>query len=148
MQSFIGQVKFLRRFIPSFVEIPMNITNMLRKEHEIKWTPDAREDFGDIKNALTEALVPVSQDFSKDFLIFSYASEHMVARVLLQKNDHNPEQPIEFFSKVLRDVELKYDIMEKQAYALIISLKDFRVYIFHSHIIPYVPISIVKSILT
>ena len=38
--------------------------------------------------------------------------------------------------------------MEKQAYALVKSLKDFRIYILHSHIISYVPCIIVKSILT
>ena len=31
IQSFLGQVNFLRRFVPSFAEILMNITNMLRK---------------------------------------------------------------------------------------------------------------------
>ena len=36
VQSFIGQVNFLKRFIPSFAEILMNITNMLKKDHEIK----------------------------------------------------------------------------------------------------------------
>ena len=106
------------------------------------------EDFGYIKKALTEAPVLVSMDFSKYFLIFSYASEHMVARVLLQKNDQNAKLPRALFSKVLRDGELKYDIMEKQAYALIKSLKDFRVYILHSHILPYVPSNIVKIILS
>ena len=49
MQSFIGKVNFLRRFIPSFADILMNITNMLKKEHEIKWTIDARRSFRDIK---------------------------------------------------------------------------------------------------
>ena len=38
--------------------------------------------------------------------------------------------------------------MEKQAYALVKALKDFRIYILHSHIISYVPSSVVKSILT
>ena len=38
--------------------------------------------------------------------------------------------------------------MEKHAYALVKSLKDFRVYILHSHIITYVPNSIMKGILT
>ena len=38
--------------------------------------------------------------------------------------------------------------MEKQAYALVKSLKDFRVYVLHSHIIAYVPSNVVKSILT
>ena len=35
IQSFLGQVNFLRRFIPNFAEILMNITNMLKKGHEI-----------------------------------------------------------------------------------------------------------------
>ena len=65
---------------------------------------------------------------------------------MLQRNSHNVEQPA-FFSKVLRDGELKYDIMEKQAHALVKSLKYFRVYVLHSHIIAYVPSNVVKSIL-
>ena len=68
--------------------------------------------------------------------------------VLLQKNDRGEEHPIAFFSKILRDGELKYDIMEKQAYALVKALNDFRIYILHSHIIAYVPSSVVKIILT
>ena len=58
------------------------------------------------------------------------------------------EQPISFFSKALRDAPLKYNIMEKQAYALIKALKDFRVYILHSHTIAYVPNIVVKEILS
>ena len=48
---------------------------------------------------------------------------------------------------MLRDGKLKYDIMEKQAYSLIKSLKDFRLYVLLSQIITYVPSSIVKGIL-
>ena len=73
----------------------------------------------------------VSPYFTKYFLVFSYASEHNIAAVLLQKNNENMEQPIAFFSKMLRDGELKYDIMEKPAYALVKALKYFRVYILH-----------------
>jgi hypothetical protein len=47
----------------------------------------------------------------------------------------------------LRDAELKYDIMEKQAYALVKALKSFRVYVFHSKVIAYVPSASVKEIL-
>ena len=48
---------------------------------------------------------------------------------------------------MLRDGELKYDIMEKQAYDLIKALKDFIIYILHSHIIAHVPSATVKGIL-
>lgn len=57
------------------------------------------------------------------------------------------EQPIAFFSKYLRHATLKYNIMEKQALVLLKSIKDFRAYILYSHIISYVPNSIVKDIL-
>ena len=121
---------------------------MLKKDHEIKRTIDARIYFKDIEHATTEALVLVSWYFSKYLLIFSYAFDQTIVGVLLQKINQNVEQPIAFFSKVLRYGELKYDIMEKQAYALIKSLKYFRVYVLHSHVIAYVPSNVVKGILT
>ena len=68
--------------------------------------------------------------------------------VLLQKNDEGLDHPIAFFSKTLRDVELKYDPIEKQAYALIKSLKTFRIYILHAKVIAYVPSAAMKDVLT
>jgi hypothetical protein len=48
----------------------------------------------------------------------------------------------------LRDAELKYDIMERQAFSLVKALKFFRVYVLHSKVIAYVPSSAIKDILT
>ena len=81
-------------------------------------------------------------------MIYSFASEHIVAGVLLQKNEEGHEQPIAFLSKTLRDAPFKYNILEKQAFALIKALKDFRVYIIHSHSVADVPLVAVKDILT
>jgi len=91
--------------------------------------------------------VLISPDYSKDFLIFSFASFDTVAVVLLQTNDAGKEKPIAYFSRSLRDAEDKYDIMEKQAYALVKALKEFRAYVLQSKIIAYVPSVIVKDIL-
>jgi hypothetical protein len=57
------------------------------------------------------------------------------------------EKPISFFSRALRDAEVKYDIMEKQAYALVKYLKYLGVYVLHSKIIEYVPSASMKDIL-
>ena len=43
--------------------------------------------------------------------------EDTIVGVLLQKNFEGFEQPIAFMSRALQDSELKYTIMEKQAYA-------------------------------
>ena len=67
---------------------------------------------------------------------------------MLQKNDGGIEHPMAFFSKTLRDAELRYELIEKQAYDLIKSLKAFRIYILHSKVIAYVPLASVKAFLT
>ena len=61
----------------------MNITNMLKKGHELKWNTEARQSFWEIKKAISDAPVLVSPDFTKDFLVFSYASEYTIIVVLL-----------------------------------------------------------------
>jgi hypothetical protein len=131
----------------NFAELVKNITTMLTKENEVKWIAKSINYFDQIKKALTEAPVLIGPDYSKDFLIFSFASFDTVVDVLLQRNDEGLEKPISFFNKELRDAEIKYDIMEKQTYALVRDIKAFRVYVLHSKIIAYVPSAFVKDIL-
>jgi hypothetical protein len=135
------------RFVSNFVELVKHITIVLRKGNEVKWTAQSKESFNQIKKALTEAPVLISPNYSKDFMIFFFASFDTVAIFLLQKNDAGLEQPISFFSRALRDAEVKYDIMEKHTYSLVKSLKYFRVYVLHSKIIAYIPSTFVKDIL-
>jgi hypothetical protein len=123
------------------------ITDMLNKNNEVKWAVEAKVLFAHIKKFINEAPVLSSPGYLKDFLIFSFSSEHIVAVVLIQKNEEGFKQPIAFFSKSLRDAELRYDIIEKQAYAMVKVLKAFRTYVLHSKVIAYVPTSSVKDIL-
>jgi hypothetical protein len=148
VQSFLEKIIFLIRFIRNLTEIIKHITYMLRKGNKIKWNLKARKSFEDIKVALTKAPVLSSPYFTKDFILFSFASEHTIVGVLLQKHDQNFENPIAYFRRMLMDSPLRYEIMEKQAYTLIKSLKELRTYIFHFHVISYVPSNSVKDILT
>jgi hypothetical protein len=148
VKSFLGKVKFLRRFIPNLAEIIKHITCMLRRGNKIKWNPEARNSFEDIKVALTKYPVLASLYFTKYFILFSFTSEHTIVDVLLQKDNQDFEKPIAYFSRMLRDSPLRYEIMEKQEYALVKSLKEFRTYILHSHAIAYIPNNSVKDILT
>jgi len=43
--SFLGRINFLRRFIPNFVEIIKLITDMLKKDNEVKWTKESKASF-------------------------------------------------------------------------------------------------------
>jgi hypothetical protein len=121
---------------------------MLKKDTKIRWNNDSKQSFKQVKHALTQAPILISPDYTKDFYLFSFASEHTIAIMLLQKNSEGYEQPIAFFNKALRDAALNYNIMEKQYFALVKAIKDFRVSILHSHTIAYVPNVVVKDILT
>eukprot|EP00253_Pinus_taeda_P011791 PITA_11791 len=146
IQSFNGKLNFLCRFIPNLAEHLREITNMLKKDSEIRWTEGAVKSFNLIKVILSLAPTLISPDYTQYFILFSFASEHTLAAVLMQKRD-GVERPIAFFSRIIRDGALNYNIIEKQALALIKALKDFRVYILNSHVLAYVPNAAVKDVL-
>ena len=54
VQVFLGQINFLRRFIPNYAEIVRHITDMQKKNNEVKWSQESREAFSRIKNAFAE----------------------------------------------------------------------------------------------
>jgi hypothetical protein len=86
IQSFLGTINFIRRFISNFAELTKHITSMLRKNSEVKWTEEAKHSFNAIKEAIMKASVLISPDFAKEFYIFSFASKDTIASVLLQRN--------------------------------------------------------------
>ena len=85
---------------------------MLKKDSMVKWTKDAMKSFNLVKYALSTASVLISPNHTQDFILFSFASEHTMATVLMQKRDQL-EKPIAFLSRKIRDVALRYNIIEK-----------------------------------
>lgn len=102
--------------------------------------------FNLVKLALSSAPIFISLDYSWDFILFSFSSEHTMAVVLTQKRDQL-KKPISFFNRTIRDAALKYNIIEKQALALVKALKYFQVYILHADILAYIPNAVVKDVL-
>jgi hypothetical protein len=147
IQSFLRTINFIRRFIANFAKLTKHITCMLRKNSEVRWTEEAKHSFNAIKKAIITTPVLISANFDKEFYIFSFASKDTNAVVLLQRNVDDQEQSVAFFSKVLRDAEVKYEPLENQAYALIKSLKASRIYILQAKVIAYVPSRSVKDVL-
>lgn len=64
------RINFLRKFIPNYVEIVKSITDMLRKENEVKWHTTFRDSFTRIKEALVESLVLISREYSIPLYIY------------------------------------------------------------------------------
>jgi hypothetical protein len=142
----LGKIGFVRRYTPNFAEIVKPITDMLKKGHDLIWSEEAKQAFENIKQALSHSPILASPDYSRDFQIFSFASDHTIACVLLQKMDGHDQQ-IAYMSRSLQGSELKYKPMEKHAYAMVKGLAHFRLSFWNSHIVAYVHFLEVKYIL-
>jgi hypothetical protein len=116
---------------------PINV--LLKKEQRFMWKSDTQEVFNNIKGAITTAPVLISPDFQRYFIIYSFATEIVVASFLTQNNIKGEELPISFMSKTLHDYELRYSKLEKKTLVLVKVVMHFRTYILKSHVIAYVP---------
>jgi hypothetical protein len=103
LQSFLGKINFIRRFVPNFVEKIKPLSALLKKDVAFRWGDETNRSFEDIKNAISQDPVLISPDFSRDYIIFSFASQDTIAGILMQKDADNYEHPMAFMSKVLRD---------------------------------------------
>ena len=147
LQSFLGRINFVRRFIPNLATMVKPLTTMLKKSMVFAWTTEGKESFEEIKVAIASALTIINPNFEKDFILYTLGGESSISIVLTQKNDKNEEQPIAFFSEGLKEYEDKYNYVEKQALAVIRALKKFRHLLSHYKIHLLVPHASVKDFL-
>lgn len=68
-------------------------------------------------------------DLKKDFLLYTFAFDNLLAIVLTQKDKMNDECPISFMSASMQGLELNYPTINKQSYAVYRLMKNFRPYL-------------------
>ena len=108
MQSFLGQINFVKIFVPDFSQIVLPLQTMIKKNSVFKWGPIEREAFDSIKQSIINAPALSTPNFSNYFMLYTLASDSYYAAVLTQINDQNLEAPISFYSSNLLGVELNY----------------------------------------
>lgn len=86
-------------------------------------------------------------NFNKNVLLYNFASDMSLPRVVTQKDDLNNEHPISFMSASMYGPKLNYPTIEKQAYIVYKTVKLFRPYLLKNHCIVYVPHPVVFSLL-
>jgi hypothetical protein len=126
MQSFFGRINFVRRFVPDFAEIVKPLQRMIKKDVQFKWTPLEKEVFKNIKASIATAPSLRSPYFSKDFLLYTFTSDHSLAAVLMQKEEQGDEYPVAFMSIGLQGVELNYPPVDKKDFVVHKSIKQFQ----------------------
>eukprot|EP00253_Pinus_taeda_P032977 PITA_32977 len=102
MQSFLGQINFVKRFVPDFSQIILPLQTMIKKNSVFRWGSAEKEAFDSIKQSIINAPALNTPNFSNNFILYTIASTSSYAAVLTQINDHNLEAPISFYSSNLQ----------------------------------------------
>ena len=129
VRQFLGLAGYYRRFIKNFAQIAKPLTRLLQKNVTFEWDDKANEAFEALKDALCNPPVLQFPDLNQPFNITTDASGYAVGGVLSQ-GEIGKDLPIAYTSRVLRGAELTYEVYEKEALAMIHSVKIFRSYIY------------------
>ena len=147
MQSFLGQINFVRRFVPSFFEMVRPLQKLIKKDTQYHWGPLENQSFNAIEKDIIDTPPLMIPDFSQDFTLYTFASDCSYAAVLTQKNAENNEIPIDFMSSTFKGAELNYPVVDRQAYVVFKAVKHFWSYLLKSRTKVIVPYPVIRNLL-
>ena len=139
MQSFMGTINFMRRFVSDFAQIVKPLQQMVKQSVQFKWANSEKGAFDKIKTSIAHAPSLKSPNFEKDFILYTFASDDSLVAVLRQKEEGGDEYPISFMSTILQGVELNYPAVDKQDYVVFKAVKQVKPYILKNHTKVIVP---------
>ena len=103
---------------------------MTKKGTTFNWTKECNAAFKLLKEKLMEDLVLISPQVDKDYVIHCNASKYSYSGILQQTRPRTEELvPVAFFSGNFNKTQVKWNINEKEAYAIYKSVKKFTFYI-------------------
>ena len=130
LQSFIGLASYYRRFVSNFSMIASVLHQAAAgKNKKLVWTKECQEAFDILRSYLTSDTILIFPDFTRLFRLETDACNYGVGAVLSQKRDKK-YQPIAYWSRHLNKAQQNYSTIEKEALAIVMAVKHFRVYLY------------------
>ena len=130
VRSFLGLLQSFRRFVAKFSEVAAAMTNLTKKDQGIgKWNSKCDEAFEKLKEAITNAPVLVSPDWSKPFRCHISSSQTAFGGTLTQLDENGRDRDIALYSRMLSPTEFVYTANDRALLGLISFLNRFRCYL-------------------
>lgn len=147
MQSFIGQINFVKGFVPDFSRIILPLQSMIKRNYVFKWGHNEHGAFNLINYFFINSPSLATPNFYNHFILYNYSSETSYASILTQVDDEKVEAPMSLFSSNFQGAKLNYSYVEKQAFAILKSTKHFRPFLLKTHNKVIVPFSSMRNLL-
>ena len=129
LRSFLGLIGYYRRFIQDFSTHAEPLYRLSKKNVPFVWGTEQEQAFSYMKKALTSSPVLQFPDFSLPFYIQSDASDKGFGAILGQMRNGS-EVVVAYASKAIGSSQVNWSTIEKEAFAIVWSVKYFRHYLY------------------
>ncbi|GJP58278.1 hypothetical protein CLOP_g22985 [Closterium sp. NIES-67] len=126
LQSFLGFVNYVRRFIPNMAGLTGPLTDLLQKGTFYEWEEKQQAAFEALKNLLMSPPVLRIADPERPFEVIIDASDIAIEAVLMQ-DFGNGLQPIAYESWKMQSAERNYRVHDKEMLAIVHAFKNLEV---------------------
>ena len=93
MQSFMGTINFMRRFLPDFAQIVKPLQQMVKQSVQFKWIDSEKDAFNKIKKSIAHPPSLKIPNFEKDSILYTFSSNDSLETVLTQKEEGEMSTP-------------------------------------------------------
>ncbi|GBG70345.1 hypothetical protein CBR_g6473 [Chara braunii] len=129
-RAFLGLASYYRRFIKGFAGVAKPLTNLVKKEGQLIWTPECEAVFHALKEALTSSPVLARPDPTRPFALYTDRQPQAISAVLTQHGVDGREHVIEYASKTLSQAQANYEACKGECMAVVWGIQHFRPYLY------------------
>ena len=128
--KFTGLTNYYRKFIHNYAKIAKPLHQLVSGENAklkrttVKWTEECEQSFLELKDLCSNTPVLAYPDYTKNFKLYTDASENGLGAVPTQLKEDGKEQPIAYASRTLSKSERNYDTHKLEFLALKWAITD------------------------
>ena len=134
VRSLMGMMSYYRRFMPNFSRIAQPLVELTKKYARFNWTKECQVAFEFLKESLTAVPLLAYPDTRLPYVLYTDASDTCIGACLTQEkkvegSEESIETPIYFLSHKLSSSQVKWSVIEKEAFAIHYALQKLDHYL-------------------
>ena len=146
VRQFLGMTGYYHQCIDSYAHISEPLVRLTKKKEPFIFGDEQQVAFDQLKQALCSNKIMAYPDPSKPYILYTDASGYAIGSILVQKDSQNVERVIQYVSKQLTEGQRKWSAIEREAYAVIFSLKKLQPYLQGADFVVYTDHKPLKSL--
>ena len=130
IRKFTGLTNYYRKFIHNYAKVARLLHQLVSGENAklkratVKWTEECERSFLELKDLCSNTPVLAYPDYTRNFKLYTDASESGLGAVLTQVSKDKKERPVAYASRTLSKSERNYDAHKLEFLALKWSITD------------------------